>query len=126
MALLAVLVGACTSILGDFSSARGPAKDTDAGPSDGAGQADGSNGAGDDSGDGSLTCDASVCAVQVAANGNHTCAVLADGSVYCWGDDTSGAGGPNATTGNQPTIVSGIGAAQSVRAGVTFDCALRR
>jgi alpha-tubulin suppressor-like RCC1 family protein len=119
LALLALLVGACTSILGDFSSGRGPAQSSEGSQGD---AAEGSSG--DDAGDGSVTCDGAVCASQVAANGNHTCAVLADGSVYCWGDDTSGAGGPNATTGTQPALVSGIGPAQSVRAGFTFTCAL--
>ncbi len=120
LAPLVVLGAACSSVLGDFSLRSGLVEKGDAAADAGAGASS------DDSGDdgGNTACDAAICATQVGANGNHTCAVVNSGTVYCWGDDATGAGGPNATTGPKPAVISGIGPAQLVRLGVTFTCAL--
>ena len=45
-------------------------------------------------------------AVAVATGNRNTCAILDDGSVKCWGDDTLGQLGNGATSGNQPSPVS--------------------
>jgi alpha-tubulin suppressor-like RCC1 family protein len=47
-------------------------------------------------------------ASAISAGGFHTCALLHNGSVWCWGDDTSGALGNNASA-NSPTPVQVVG-----------------
>jgi alpha-tubulin suppressor-like RCC1 family protein len=78
-------------------------------------------------------------AVQVSAGGNQTCAIDADGGVWCWGANPSAglghapAGDPTCTTADasvpcnpQPTKVAGLpGPAAAVTSGQTsFACAL--
>jgi hypothetical protein len=58
-------------------------------------------------------------AVDVAGGGDRSCAVLADGSVWCWGRI-----GSTSTTVTVPTRVDGIATATRVVAGGTFACAL--
>ncbi|HEX6834201.1 MAG TPA: hypothetical protein VF132_11765 [Rudaea sp.] len=50
----------------------------------------------------------------LSAGGYHTCAVLADHHVVCWGAETTGA----------PTLIQGITTAVSVTSGLNFACAL--
>jgi alpha-tubulin suppressor-like RCC1 family protein len=63
----------------------------------------------------------------VSAGGRHTCALMAaDGSLLCWGDNTSGQLG-SGTTGGQsasPQAVPGLSGLQAVSAGSTHTCAL--
>jgi alpha-tubulin suppressor-like RCC1 family protein len=62
----------------------------------------------------------------VAAGGFHTCAILADGSVRCWGADTDGQlgdGAPEAGS-SAPVAVSLGQPATALTAGTNFTCAL--
>lgn len=76
-----------------------------------------------------MTCDpATLCAVVSVGIGSDTrCAVMADGSVRCWG---SGAGGLLGTGSNArcpvPGLVPGLTDAVSVGLGNSFACARRR
>ena len=67
----------------------------------------------------------------VAAGGFHTCALVADGSVWCWGSDGTGQLGDNdpGTTKLTPVAVQGIGPAAgnqavAISAGEFHTCAL--
>ncbi|UMG93789.1 RCC1 domain-containing protein [Nocardioides sp. TF02-7] len=72
-------------------------------------------------------------AVQLAAGGNHTCAVLDNGQLRCWGDNAHGQLGLGSTTalGNDEPVASVppvyVGAGRTVRAvaaGVDHTCAV--
>jgi alpha-tubulin suppressor-like RCC1 family protein len=79
----------------------------------------------DASGDGaSPLCMTSTCATFISAGGNHTCAVMGDNAVKCWGENGSGQCGPNADGGLQPVVVPGIGPAMQVHSGMASTCAL--
>ena len=56
--------------------------------------------------------------VQLSAGGYHTCALLADHRIACWGG--SGSVAPSSA----PTMISGIDNAVSVTGGTDFACAL--
>jgi len=65
--------------------------------------------------------------VQLAAGGNHTCALLDDGNLHCWGNNDRGQLG----TGNtgfkpSPTRVQGLEDAVELVAGLQHTCAVRR
>jgi len=65
----------------------------------------------------------------ITAGNGHTCALLADGSVRCWGRDSSGQlgdGGPiPGTDANAPATAVALGqAARAIMAGGDFTCAL--
>ena len=62
-------------------------------------------------------------AISVSAGSSHTCAVLANGSVQCWGQGGR-LGTILASTSATPVEVSGIGNARSVSAGADHTCAL--
>ena len=51
---------------------------------------------------------APVTAVKATAGYTHGCAVMSDGSVRCWGANTSGQLGDGSTISNRSTVVSGI------------------
>ncbi|HVS14811.1 MAG TPA: GH25 family lysozyme [Thermoanaerobaculia bacterium] len=65
-------------------------------------------------------------ATAVAAGAYHTCALLADGSVSCWGDNRFGQVGDGTRERRMvATPVSGLaGPARTVAAGSSFSCAL--
>jgi len=57
--------------------------------------------------------------------GNHTCAILNDGTARCWGANSSGQLGDGTTTDKAlPTQVSGLSNAISITAGWDHTCAL--
>jgi alpha-tubulin suppressor-like RCC1 family protein len=63
--------------------------------------------------------------VAVAAGWDHNCALIDDGSVWCWGANDSGQLGNGSTTDTAtPTRVVGLdGKASSIAAGVRHTCA---
>lgn len=63
--------------------------------------------------------------VGIAAGGAHTCALMADGTVRCWGLNGNGQLGINALTNRlNPVAVIGITTAVAVSAGASYSCAL--
>jgi alpha-tubulin suppressor-like RCC1 family protein len=63
--------------------------------------------------------------VSVAAGSQHSCALLATGSVRCWGANFSGQLGNGTTTRSLvPVFVSGLARAVAVVAGASHTCAL--
>lgn len=55
----------------------------------------------------------------------HTCALLADGRIRCWGDNSSGQLGTGTTTDSStPAAVSGISTAIAIAAGSFHTCGL--
>jgi alpha-tubulin suppressor-like RCC1 family protein len=65
-------------------------------------------------------------AVDITAGGDHTCAVLDDGSVKCWGGNAFGQLGDGTTSSRtSPTQTLSLGRpAVAVEAGMYFTCAL--
>lgn len=62
----------------------------------------------------------------VSSGYDHSCAIVG-GSVWCWGNNTSGQlGNGNKFKTSTPTQVANINDAVSVRSGYSFVCALRR
>ncbi len=65
--------------------------------------------------------------VQVAGGGGHTCALTADGAMYCWGWNMFGQLGDDSTslTRSVPALVSGLSSGvRSSAAGERHSCAL--
>ncbi len=62
-------------------------------------------------------------AVRVAAGGTHSCAVLANQTVQCWGDDDYGQLGNGSTTNSStPVVVTGVSGAGAISAGEDHTC----
>ncbi|MBI3802582.1 MAG: IPT/TIG domain-containing protein [Nitrospirae bacterium] len=61
----------------------------------------------------------------LAAGVGHTCAVLSEGTVRCWGENSFGQLGNGSTAPSSvPTRVRGIGSATAVAAGTAHTCVL--
>lgn len=62
----------------------------------------------------------------IAAGGNHTCSVLAGGTVQCWGTNEVGqvGTGSRTTIPSLPVRVVGLTTATAVTAGLAYSCAL--
>jgi alpha-tubulin suppressor-like RCC1 family protein len=75
-----------------------------------------------------VSCAAGVCVkpVAIAPGFSHTCALLSNGAVECWGDNTRGQLGNGMTTGlaSPPVKVSGLSTAIAVTTGAGHSCAL--
>mgnify|MGYP000914713683 CR=1 FL=1 len=76
-----------------------------------------------------VTLPAPGTALDVAAGYAFTCAVLSDGDITCWGDDSDGQLGNGATTGvvhapPAPITLPSPGTAVAVDAGNSFACAV--
>jgi hypothetical protein len=63
--------------------------------------------------------------VQLAVGDEHTCALLVDGTVWCWGDNTyRQTGQPTAGNVLTPALVPGITAVTQIVAGADATCAV--
>jgi alpha-tubulin suppressor-like RCC1 family protein len=64
--------------------------------------------------------------VSIAVGYGHLCAALSTGEVACWGLNTSyQAGALHPSTIFDPTVVTGLGAAELVAAGESHSCAVQ-
>jgi alpha-tubulin suppressor-like RCC1 family protein len=68
-----------------------------------------------------------VTRARVAAGGGHTCGILADGTLWCWGDNSDGQLGAGNTDQDRPRQVTypAPGGWVSVTAGEVHTCAVR-
>ena len=59
----------------------------------------------------------------VAAGLNHSCALLSDGTVKCWGDNSSGELGNGSTTdSSNPVVATGVTGALAISTGSLDTC----
>ncbi|WP_161554236.1 RCC1 domain-containing protein [Stenotrophobium rhamnosiphilum] len=63
--------------------------------------------------------------VAVATGWTHTCALKADGTAACWGDNSFGQLGTGHGTTSTPDTVSGLTNAVAIGAGMRHSCALK-
>ena len=63
-------------------------------------------------------------AAQVSPGRNHTCAVLENGTVSCWGRNADGQLGDGTTTGSRTPVQVSIATAAQVSAGARHSCAV--
>lgn len=62
---------------------------------------------------------------SLAAGWNHACAVMADGTAKCWGDNAYGQLGNNSTVASQtPVAVSNLTSVASIQVGSRHSCAV--
>ena len=62
--------------------------------------------------------------IGISVGTSHTCAVLSNGTVKCWGDNTTKQGGRTGYESVTPVVVEGIANATAVSAGAGHTCAL--
>jgi alpha-tubulin suppressor-like RCC1 family protein len=63
--------------------------------------------------------------LDIAAGEQHSCAVLADGSVACWGYNNAGQVGDNTTVNRtHPTLVRNLTGVTDIEAGARHTCAI--
>jgi alpha-tubulin suppressor-like RCC1 family protein len=60
----------------------------------------------------------------VSGGGYHTCALLRDGTVQCWGENDHGQLGNTLPYSNRPVEVAGIGNAVAISTGFLHSCAV--
>ena len=61
----------------------------------------------------------------VATGGFHSCALISDGTVKCWGANSDGQLGNNSTTDSHvPVAVQGLSGATAIAAGHRYSCAV--
>ncbi|MCC7381184.1 MAG: hypothetical protein IT384_05105 [Deltaproteobacteria bacterium] len=66
-------------------------------------------------------------AVQIASGNLHSCALLEDGSIWCWGSNEHGQLGDGTTENrSSPVRVYGLEAAERIALGDNTSCALQR
>jgi alpha-tubulin suppressor-like RCC1 family protein len=66
-----------------------------------------------------------VAAIATSSSASHSCALLDDGTVACWGANESGQLGDGSTTDQSiPVGVAGIGNVTAIATGATHTCAL--
>jgi alpha-tubulin suppressor-like RCC1 family protein len=64
--------------------------------------------------------------VSVSAGTSHSCAVRADGTAWCWGDNSVGElGDGSSNTSADPVAVSGLSNVVAISAGNKFTCAVK-
>ncbi len=63
-------------------------------------------------------------AAAVSGGGWHTCALLQNGTVQCWGENDHGQIGNTLSHSNVPVTVAGISNAVAISAGVNHSCAV--
>ena len=62
---------------------------------------------------------------QVSVGDGHTCTLMSDGHIKCWGDNTYGQlGNGNTTASPSPILVAGISNATQISSGYGYTCAL--
>lgn len=83
------------------------------------------NGAGTNSFANAVTVSGLANVVDITAGDGHSCAVLSNGTVYCWGSDANGQLGNDATLANAltPVQVSGISTATQISGSYDSTCA---
>ena len=63
--------------------------------------------------------------VTISAGANHSCALLADTTIKCWGNNFAGQLGDGTNIGsNTPVTVTGLSGATQISAGLYHSCAL--
>jgi alpha-tubulin suppressor-like RCC1 family protein len=114
-------LGACTSILGDFTLKPG---DGGLPVGEGGPPVDAPTSTTDAS-DAPVTSPFLIDAIQVAAGDRHTCAIRKDRNVYCWGDNSKGQLGTTAPGGDKkPLRVANLTNVHAIAAGANHTCAL--
>ncbi|HEY3360152.1 MAG TPA: hypothetical protein VGQ83_43270, partial [Polyangia bacterium] len=83
------------------------------------------NGAGGDAISGPVAVAGLTGAVAITAGDQHSCALLADGTAACWGDNSAGQLGDTTTTPRPaPVAVSGLVSVTALAAGGSHTCAV--
>lgn len=89
------------------------------------GQNSGAGGAGSNGGAGALALPPPTRVKAIAAGNQHSCALLSNGTVKCWGLNSRGQLGDGSSTASSlPLRVVGISTATAIAVGYAFSCAL--